>query len=354
MRGIVDKLILLFFGLVLLLTTEPVIKPIILLLCVFIALTIDELISSLTFSYGLFGLGVLLSIFFPDVLFFLPVLCYPLCMKRPTPVLLVSIFPVIRSFFTFDEIATCFLVLFLLSVALLLSYRERQLSKTSLDLIKLRDSDTEERLSLQEKAQTLIENQDAGIKIATLQERTRIAREIHDNVGHLLSRSILQVGAMLTVKKDDESLLLLKESLDAAMQGIRSSVHDLRDDALDLETSAKQLLADYTTYQTYFEYDIAPELPVAVTYCFLTITKEALANITKHSNADTIRISMKEYTSLYSLSITDNGTDIHVSENNTGMGLENMQARVSALKGTIRFSTQNGFHIFVSIPKDHN
>lgn len=354
MRGIIDKLILLFFGLVLLLTTEPVIKPIILLLCVFIALTVDELISSLTFSYGLFGLGVLLSIFLPDMLFFLPVLCYPLCVKRPTPVLLASLLPVIRSFFTFDEIATCFLVLFLLSVALLLSYRERQLSKASLDLIKLRDTDREEKLSLQEKAQTLMENQDAGIKIATLQERTRIAREIHDNVGHLLSRSILQVGAMLTVKKDDESLLLLKESLDAAMQGIRSSVHDLRDDALDLETSAKQLLADYTTYQTYFEYDIAPELPVTITYCFLTIMKEALANITKHSNADIIRISMKEFTSLYQLSIGDNGTDIRIPEDNTGMGLENMQARVASLKGTIRFSNQNGFHIFVSIPKEQN
>ncbi|MBR2407732.1 MAG: two-component sensor histidine kinase [Lachnospiraceae bacterium] len=354
MRGIVDKVILLFFCLVLLLTTTPTILPIILLLCVFISLTVDELVSSLPFSYGLFGIGVLLSIFFPDVLFFLPVLCYPLCVKRPTPVLLLSIVPVIQAFFVFDNPATCFLILFLLSVALLLSYRERQLSKTSSDLIRLRDSDTEEKLSLQEKAQTLIENQDAGIKIATLQERTRIAREIHDNVGHLLSRSILQVGAMLTVKKEDESLLLLKESLDAAMQGIRSSVHDLRDDALDLETSAKQLLADYTSYRTHFEYDIAPELPVAVTYCFLTITKEALANITKHSNADTIRISMKEYTSLYCLSISDNGTDIHVPENSTGMGLENMQARVSALKGTIRFSTQNGFHIFVSIPKEHN
>ena len=354
MRGIIDKLILLFFGLVLLLTTEPDIKPIILLLCMFIALTVEELFSSPTFSYGLFGLGVLLSIFLPDLLFFLPVLCYPLCVKRPTPVLLVSLLPVIRSFFTFNEVATCFLVVFLLGVALLLSYRERQLSQTASDLIKLRDSDTEEKLSLQEKAQTLMDNQDAGIKIATLQERTRIAREIHDNVGHLLSRSILQVGAMLTVKKDDESLLLLKESLDAAMQGIRSSVHDLRDDALDLETTAKQLLTDYTSYRTYFEYDIAPELPVPVTYCFLTIMKEALANITKHSNADTIRISMKEYTSLYSLSIADNGTNIHVSENNTGMGLENMQARVASLKGTIRFSTQNGFHIFVSIPKEHN
>ena len=354
MRGIVDKLILLFFGLVLLLTTKATVTPIILLLCVFITLAADELVSSLSFSYGLFGIGVLLSFFLPDLLFFLPVLCYPLCVKRPTPILLASVLPVIRAFFVFDNPATCFLVLFLLSVALLLSYRERQLNKVSSDLIKLRDSDTEEKLSLQEKAQTLMENQDAGIKIATLQERTRIAREIHDNVGHLLSRSILQVGAMLTVKKDDESLLLLKESLDAAMQGIRSSVHDLRDDALDLETSAKQLLADYTTYQTYFEYDIAPELPVAITYCFLTIMKEALANITKHSNADTIRISMKEYTSLYQLSIGDNGTDVRIPEGNTGMGLENMQARVASLKGTIRFSTQNGFHIFVSIPKDHN
>lgn len=354
MRGIIDKLILLFFGLVLLLTAEATVTPIILLLCVFITLAADELVSSLSFSYGLFGIGVLLSFFLPDLLFFLPVLCYPLCVKRPTPVLLLSLLPVIRSFFTFDEIATCFLILFLLSVALLLSYRERQYAGMSSAYISLRDSDTEEKLTLQEQAQTLIENQDAGIKIATLQERTRIAREIHDNVGHLLSRSILQVGAMLTVKKDDESLLLLKESLDAAMQGIRSSVHDLRDDALDLETSARQILADYTSYRTYFEYDIAPELPVAITYCFLTITKEALANITKHSNADTIRISMKEYTSLYRLSIADNGTDIKIPEENTGMGLENMQARVSALKGTIRFSAQNGFHIFVSIPKDNS
>lgn len=354
MRGIIDKLILLFFGLVLLLTVEATVTPIILLLCVFITLAADELVSSLSFSYGLFGIGVLLSFFLPDLLFFLPVLCYPLCVKRPTPVLLVSLLPVIRSFFTFDEIATCFLILFLLSVALLLSYRERQYAGMSSAYISLRDSDTEEKLTLQEQAQTLIENQDAGIKIATLQERTRIAREIHDNVGHLLSRSILQVGAMLTVKKDDESLLLLKESLDAAMQGIRSSVHDLRDDALDLETSTRQILADYTSYRTYFEYDIAPELPVAITYCFLTITKEALANITKHSNADTIRISMKEYTSLYRLSIADNGTDIKIPEGNTGMGLENMQARVSALKGTIRFSAQNGFHIFVSIPKDNS
>lgn len=352
MRGIVDKLILLLLGLVLLLTTAPTIKPIILLLCVFIFLAFEELVSRTPFSYGLFGAGVLLSFFLPDMLCFLPVLAYPLCSKRRTPVLLISLLPLLVSGLLWKAPTTGFLILFLLCISLFLADRERQLTQVSSDFINLRDADKEEKLSLQEKAQTLMENQDAGIKIATLQERTRIAREIHDNVGHLLSRSILQVGAMLTVKKDDESLLLLKESLDDAMQGIRSSVHDLRDDALDLETSTKQLLADYTSYQTNFEYDIAPELPIAVTYCFLTITKEALSNITKHSNGNTIHISMKEYTSLYCLSIADNGTNATLPENSTGMGLENMQARVASLKGTIRFSTQGGFHIFVSIPKE--
>ncbi|MDD5901703.1 MAG: histidine kinase [Lachnospiraceae bacterium] len=353
MRGIIDKLILMLFGLVLLLTADPVIKPIVLLLCVFISLAFDELFPSVTFSRILFGAGVLLSLFVPDVLVFLPALTYPLCSKRRTPVSLVSLLPVALSYPLWKSPASFFTVLFLLFLSFLLADKERQLSRLSADFITLRDADKEEQLSLREKAQSLIENQDAEIKIATLQERTRIAREIHDNVGHLLSRAILQVGAMLAVKKGDESLLLLKDSLDAAMQGIRSSVHNLRDDALDLETSARQLLSDYTAYTTHFEYDISPELPVSVTYCFLTITKEALSNITKHSNADTIRISMKEYTSLYCLSIADNGTDCSVPADSSGMGLENMQARTASLNGTIRFSTQNGFHIFVSIPKKH-
>ncbi|MBQ9768427.1 MAG: sensor histidine kinase [Lachnospiraceae bacterium] len=353
MRPILDKFILLFFGLALLLTAEAAIKPVILLLITFIVLALDELVASLRLSYAVFCVGVLVSFFLPDVLFFLPALSYPLCVKRRTPVLLLALLPIVASPYFRETPVTGFLLLFLLCLSLFLADRERQLAQVSADYINLRDTDKEEQISLQAQAHTLIENQDAQIKIATLQERTRIAREIHDNVGHLLSRSLLQVGAMLTVKKDDESLLLLKESLDAAMQGIRSSVHDLRDDALDLKTSTRQILSDYTAYRTSFEYDIAPELPAPVMYCFLTITKEALSNITKHSNADAIRISMKEYTSLYRLSIADNGTDAKLPENSSGMGLENMQARVAALKGTIRFSTQNGFHIFVSIPKEH-
>ena len=46
-----------------------------------------------------------------------------------------------------------------------------------------------------------MEKQDTEIYLATLKERNRIAREIHDNVGHMLSRSILMVGALKTVNQ---------------------------------------------------------------------------------------------------------------------------------------------------------
>ena len=61
------------------------------------------------------------------------------------------------------------------------------------------------------------------IHAATLKERNRIAREIHDHVGHMLSRSILQLGAILAINKDEKldiPLRGLKDSLDTAMNNI--------------------------------------------------------------------------------------------------------------------------------------
>lgn len=352
--SVLDKLIFLFCGLILLLfsLSSFFLPPVIVFLYVLTVLALDELLDFPWFSCAAFFLGVVPAFFLPELLFFLPALAYPLAERRRTPLFLSAVLPAVTSSF-FQEPSACPVLLSLLFfLSLLLGDRQQQNKKLSENLIRLRDTDKEEQLSLREQAQTLLENQDARIKIATLQERTRIAREIHDNVGHLLSRSLLQVGAMLAVNKQDESLLLLKDSLDDAMEGIRNSVHDLRDDAMDLEISTRHLLSSCSGYRTFFEYDISPEVPVPVMHCFFMITKEALSNIVKHSSADTIRVSMKEYTSLYRLSIADNGRDAVLPEQNPGMGLENMRVRVASLNGSIRFSVQNGFHIFASVPKE--
>lgn len=94
------------------------------------------------------------------------------------------------------------------------------------------------------KNKALAEKQNSEIYAATLRERNRIAREIHDNVGHVLSRTILLTGAARAINKDQNLDSLLKgldNSLNSAMDSIRSSVHDLHDDAVNLQETIKGL-----------------------------------------------------------------------------------------------------------------
>ena len=87
---------------------------------------------------------------------------------------------------------------------------------------KTRDDSTEWNIVLKEKNKNLLENQDYEIYTATLKERNRIAREIHDHVGHMLSRAILMVGAMKVVNHQEtlsEPLKQLEETLNTAKIG---------------------------------------------------------------------------------------------------------------------------------------
>ncbi len=200
----------------------------------------------------------------------------------------------------------------------------------------------------------LIRKQDYEVHAATLTERNRIAREIHDHVGHMLSRSILQLGAILTVNKDENTGVLLrglKDTLDTAMNNIRESVHDLKDDALDLEYMVNEIIREYSSLEIEFDYDMGQHLSKEIKYCCVAIVKEALTNTIKHSDGNRVSIVMREHPALYQVLIEDNGSCKKINLDKTGIGLENMQERVSAFNGNIRFSADNGFKIFISIPK---
>lgn len=243
-----------------------------------------------------------------------------------------------------------YLMLFLL--AYYLKRKTLRLLHLETNFKLLRDSSREYNLLLHQKNQELIKQQDYEIHVATLKERNRISREIHDNVGHMLSRSILQTGALIAINKDSllkEHLKSLEGTLVLAMNSIRESVHDLHDDSVDLESSLHTLLTDFRDYNVHFEYDMSIIIPRNIKYCFIAITKEALSNISRHSNASRIYITAREHPSLYQLMIEDNGTDITIHK--TGIGLENMKERVDNLHGNFSVSTERGFRIFISIPK---
>ena len=189
---------------------------------------------------------------------------------------------------------------------------------------------------------------------ATLKERNRIAREIHDNVGHVLSRSILMLGAARTMNKEAGLAALLEnleDSLNFAMNSIRSSVHDLHDEAVNLREAEEGLVRDFTFCQAELTYDMTQEIPREVKYCFISITKEALANIMKHSNATRVQLILREHPALYQMCVEDNGTGVVYDPGNAGIGILNMKDRVKALGGTLQISTRKGFRIFITIPK---
>ena len=326
----------------------------------------DNRILVLTGSYVIFGFS---SLWIPDLLLFFPLLLYQTLSAGLFHLAVVE-FPfwglLAFRFHKFPEFL-CLAGIFGFILAFFLWSHTRQYEILTRNFRQSRDDSEEHALLLSEKNKALLEKQDYEIYAATLRERNRIAREIHDNVGHVLSRSILMTAACKTINKNealDPLLGNLEESLNGAMNSIRSSVHDLHDDAVNLEDAIKGLVKDFSFCPVTLTYDMSRQVPREVKYSLISITKEGLSNVMRHSNADSVNILLREHPALYQLCIEDNGTlgskipDIQTDADSNkmetvsgGMGLSNIRDRVKALGGTVQITQEKGFRIFVTIPK---
>lgn len=243
----------------------------------------------------------------------------------------------------------------MLFLAFYMAWKSHMLKKQTEEVKHIRDDATERNAMLAEKNKYLATNQEKEIHIATLAERNRIAREIHDNVGHLLSRSILQLGAIMAIHKNEPvagQLEPLKETLDNAMNNIRESVHDLHKESFDIKDAARRLLEECKDYDTSLDCDISMDADKEIKYAFLTILKEALTNVQKHSDATKVKVILHELEEYYQMMVEDNGTgQANVYNPSGGIGLRNMEERIRALGGIITFSGHQGFRIFISVPK---
>lgn len=252
-------------------------------------------------------------------------------------------------------------VLTLSATGILLSYGAEMLSLHEKQLHQMRDESAEHDLLMEKVNHQLIETQNEKIYNATLKERNRIAREIHDNVGHMITRSILQVGAIGIINKEETlktPIAQLKETLDTAMDSMRKSVHDLYDESIDLKQALLHLKPLANDLHFILEYDCESEIPRDVKYAFISIAKEAVTNTVKHSNGDQIKLIVREHPAFYQFQIMDNGTRINRKnlsvESQDGIGIQNMKERVTSLGGTLQIKTDHGFMIFVTVMKRRN
>jgi len=188
---------------------------------------------------------------------------------------------------------------------------------------------------------------------ATLQERNRIAREIHDALGHLLTAQSIQLeNALLFVESNlDKARIFLEEAKQLgshALREVRQSVSTLRSDPMQgksLTSGLTLLLEDFqrrTNIVPDCTVNLHQPLSVDIKTTIYRIVQEALTNISKHSMADEVKIELQATTHTLYLSIEDNGQGFNPNQNTTGFGLQGMRERTLALGGQ--------FHI-VSKPK---
>lgn len=349
------KLMLLFIFIINIIPYEDFTMPVIALLCTLTASAFAEVAGRKKQSVILFIVWLAACFINPVFCFSLPVLFYDLLLSNKVwfsigiPVLIF----INRLSFTMTELM---LIIYGCFTALLIFSIQNKLKKAEKALIDTRDSSEETTMLLQDKNRRLLSEQDNEINLATMKERNRIAREIHDNVGHMLTRSILQVGALSVINKDEtvgEGLSELKETLNSAMTNIRNSVHDLHDDSINLKAAIDEALKEISEkYKVDKTYDFSETMPKNVKLCFIGITKECVSNVVKHSDGDSVNLVIREHPALWHFSFADNGKcDGNIRE--SGIGILNIRERAESTGGIVNFSsTEKGFSVVVSIPKN--
>lgn len=359
MKRLIDILILFVCSAVFLCFSDSVVKPVIALLSAIICISVQLCVKN---RYTLF----ISEIFFAAICFVNPFVCYfiPAALysavgsRRFMSCAFFAAAYGANIYFEGADNKILLVVFALMALSVLLCVRTSALCQKETDIVRMRDSDVELTNALKDKNKDLMEKQDYEVYLATLTERNRIAREIHDNVGHLLSRSLLQTGALIALTDKEkqpeqyEQLASVKNTLNSAMNSIRESVHDLRDDSVDLKMAISDAVNEMRkNYIVTLETDVSDSVPSPIRLCFISVVKEAMSNIVKHSNATEITVILREHPALYQLCISDNGSEVR-GVSSDGMGLANMRERVEALGGIIKITSYDGFKIFISIRKD--
>lgn len=354
MEKLIDRLIILVCCSIFLLSAEIDLYTVVPLI-----LTISLVSVNIAYDLAVTHIGtnlffMLLIFVCPDLIYFVPLMNYDLYREPYKYVSLLSLFVVFANRDCVSMMLMIWIVV-LCTMSFLMKSKTIRLLETRKEAYFIRDDLVLKQEKLREKNKELLECQDYEIQNAMLSERNRIAREIHDNVGHLISSSLIQIGALLAITKDEtqkEYLEQIKQTLSDGMTSIRESIHNIHEESMDLELKIKELIKNFEYCRVTLDYRVITDLPMKAKYSLIYIIKESMTNMVKHSDADLMEITFLELPAFYKIIIENNGKliDGRKSES-TGMGIAGMIERVNNLGGNINITDNNGYKILITLPK---
>lgn len=206
----------------------------------------------------------------------------------------------------------------------------------------------------------LKEYADMSERMAQTRERNRLAREIHDTLGHTLTGIATGLDACLALidispEQTKKQLLLLSKVSREGIKDIRRSVSELRPDSLErlsLEVAIRKMVTDMSQVsdvQIYFETDEKHlKFDEDEENAIYRVIQESITNAVRHGKAKKIWITLKRIDGEILLVIKDNG--IGCEEIKSGFGTKHIKERIEMLRGTVTFDGQHGFTVTARIP----
>lgn len=251
-------------------------------------------------------------------------------------------------FITYYTLSASNLILFIIFSVIVIQEQKGKV----LEINELNDKLSEANKELQQLA-------NIKEKMGETKERNRIAREIHDTIGHSLMAISVGVDASLTIIEKNpiaakKQLLAVSVAAQEGIADIRRSVSTLRPDTPGAHRLNQQLshLVDKTVSTTGIEikFNCAEKITAEEDEenAIFRVVQESITNSIKHGKATEINISITLEDSNIIILIKDNG--IGCTHIVSGFGMMHMSERISMLQGTLNYFSDKGFIVKAIIP----
>lgn len=191
-------------------------------------------------------------------------------------------------------------------------------------------------------------------ELATLEERNRLARELHDSVKQQVFATAMQVGAARALldqnpQASKENLAEAEQLVRQAQQELTTLIRELRPAALKgkgLAAALRECVSDWSR-QSHIPAEVRIRgeraLPLPLEQALYRVAQEALTNITRHSGANLVEVELVWREDQISLTVADDGHGFNVSSRDgKGLGLQSMRERVEALGGQLDVQSKPG------------
>jgi len=199
------------------------------------------------------------------------------------------------------------------------------------------------------------------------EERRRIARELHDEAGQLLTsllvglRTLTDSRRLADAKQQAKAMREIASSAIEELSRLARGLHSSVLDDLGLEAAVRRYTEDFSaTHQIECTLDLrhdgASSLSRDAQINIYRIVQEALTNVARHSHANRVSVSLREEESELVIAIADNGCGLPHNQSNTDfshhLGIESMRQRAAILGGELRLISepQQGLNVTVRIP----